>query len=1300
MNNAPETTTDTTQTSTSSVVNPAPTMTSLLPPPKPMDTTGDVWQAWKKWNAEFELFAVATHLTEQSSKVQAATFLVCIGDAGRRIYETFSFENESDKENIKILREKFEAYAKPSVNLTYHEYVFARRDQREGEKFDDWLTELRTLVRNCEFGEVEDRMLKSRIILGIRDQQLQQKLISDNPTLTKVLEHCRTREKSQEQFMEIRKDKATDSYGEVNALRDASRCQSCGYRDHRTGRCPALGKVCTKCGLQNHFAKVCKASVHKQATPSKRRPKQRRKVNEIQVQHTDEEADEDYLLCHLSVGSVEADNTWTVSVRIERDIVRCKMDTGANCSVIPRRLLELITPKRIMKSKAVLKTFFGHTKQAVGKVLLDVSTSSTNASDEFYVVEDNVPTTLSGSLCERLGLLKRIAVVSQSPGGHGTVQYEPAKPFEDVFRGLGKLKGIQYKMKLLPGSQGIVRPARKVPLTLREKVKAELDKMEADGVVTKVNEPTEWSSFMVVVSKRDKIRICMDPVDLNGVLQREHYPMKTLEDVASRLAEAKYFSTLDASSGFWQIPLHEESSKLCTMSTPYGRYSFQRMPFGICTAPEIFQRAMHHVLDGLPRVEVVMDDILVWGINKQDHDENLARLLQRCRDVNLKLNLKKCQFCKTEVKYLGHILTTEGIKVDPDRVKAITAIPAPKNVQELRTFLGMITYVSNFVPRLSEHTAVLRDLLKKSNAWIWTKQHQSTFEHLKEALMKAPVLAYYQPGKAITLSVDASRYGIGAVIMQEGRPLAYSSMSLTEAQERYAQIEKETLAIVHGCKKFHHYLFGEHSVVVETDHKPLQAIFSKPLNLCPQRLQRMRLSLQAYALQVRYRPGKEQLLSDALSRFPAKDVMNEADADFNVNVLQTLPIAADRLRLIKEATEKDEELQLLRKYAESGWPEHRAQVSSAARPYWPYREDIHVEDDVVLRSNRVIVPLSMRKTVLRHLHAAHVAKEKMKTRARSTVFWPKINAEIDQVCDSCTLCQTTKPRNKRMPMLCHDVPKLPWERVGIDLFSHQGKEFIIIVDFFSFYFEVQEMTSTNATAVKNFCMKVFATHGLPVSLVSDNGPPFASYDFRVFLQNLQIKHVTSSPYHPRSNGMAERAVQEAKKLLSRSATPQEFYYALLEWRNTPRDAVLGSPVQRLMSRQTRTLVPCTTKSYTPTVIPPNVVTQRLQEIRSQQKKFYDRGTQEFPDLEDGSSVTVYNTNRRIWSPAIVVGRAPRPRSYVVSTPQGLYTRTREHLRSQPSTVRPECLDTPPEEPAQVIPRRSTRVKKQPQRYPN
>lgn len=307
---------------------------------------------------------------------------------------------------------------------------------------------------------------------------------------------------------------------------------------------------------------------------------------------------------------VIASDDWSATVYIDGHPITCKLDIGANCCVISRSDVAKLPEKPQQACNVKLTAFFGHTTAAHAQVRLMLSANDRTKEQTFFIVEQDVPATLSGAAAESLGFIYRMRDIQHE-------LYPPVQPFADVFEGLGQLKDFQYDMKLKPGAVGVVVPARRVPVALQDKVKAELQRMEAQGVITKVTEPTEWSSHMVTVVK-DKIRICLDPTALNQVLLREHYPMPTLEDAASQLFGARYFSMLDAASGFWQIKLTESSSKICTMSTPYGRYQFLRMPFGIASASEIFQAAMHRMLEGLPCVVVIMDDILLWGRTKRN----------------------------------------------------------------------------------------------------------------------------------------------------------------------------------------------------------------------------------------------------------------------------------------------------------------------------------------------------------------------------------------------------------------------------------------------------------------------------------------------------------------------------------------------------------------------------------------------------------------------------------------------------------------------------------------------------------
>nr|XP_037290834.1 uncharacterized protein LOC119186244 isoform X1 [Rhipicephalus microplus] len=1116
-------------------------VTTLLPPPKALDTTGDVWRSWKTWRQEFELFATATYLNQQPKEVQAATFLMIIGEDARKTYSTLDFATDEEKSDVEVLKMKFEAFYKPALNLAYHEFRFGKCDQKDGESFNDWLTDLRVLAKSCEFGQLEERMLRSRIILGIRDKKLQEKLISENASFTKTVEMCRSREHGKEQCEEIQARPKSDYAAEMNALSEAKgqRCTKCA-KVHQTDRvCPAKGRTCRKCGGRNHFAIACK------------KMQKRFHSKEHAVASVDAE-EGDFWLETLSHARGK-DDRWTATVEIEGKPIFCKLDTGATCSVIARSQLQKITNKQPLDCNVVLNTFFGFQKKATKQVRLEVATRESKILTEFFVVDDEIAVTLSGTVAEELGLLQRVCSVDQIE------LYGTAKPYEDVFEGLGQLEGIVYHLKLKPGSQGVVKPARRIPIALQSKVKAELDRMETAGVIVKVTEPTEWASNMVVVTKGEK----------------------------------------------------------------------------------------------------------------------------------------------ESVRYLGHILTRDGLSLDPQRLEDILQVQTPSNQKELQTFLGMVNFVSRFIPNMSDLTAPLRELLKKNVAWLWEDRQDASFKALKEALATAPVLSYYEKGKPIRLSVDASQNGVGAVIIQDGHPLAYSSRSLTETQQRYAQIEKEMLAIVHGCERFRDYLFGQPEVVVESDHKPLEIIFKKPLCQCPLRLQRMRLSLQRYPIVVKYTPGKQLFVADALSRSPSQAILKEQCLNYQLNTIACLQVSDRRLSQVLQETDQDPVMVKLRQYASSQWPESKADVSSELRCYWSFRDELHTQDGLVFRSNRLIIPAKMRSEVLACLHAAHGGAEKMKARARAVLFWPSINSDLEEVARRCETCQKHKPRNRRLPLMNHEIPSLPWEVVGADICYHNATEYLVVVDFYSFFFEIRPVKTTADKVIAAFA-DIFATHGFPQRLCTDNGPPFSSQDFREFVGKISLHHVRSSPYHPRSNGMAERAVQEAKKLLKRYRYGTvDFCAALLEWRNTPRDSYLKSPMQRLMGRNARTLLPVTETHLRPQTIPPEEVQRRLHVIRSRQRSFYNRGTRPLPGLPEGSRVTVYNVPSKTWSPATVVKPANSPRAYIVETEDGLQLqRTREHLRLAPTPLVPPTqehqADVGPAEPQL---RRSERNRRPPQRYP-
>ena len=641
-----------------------------------------------------------------------------------------------------------------------------------------------------------------------------------------------------------------------------------------------------------------------------------------------------------------------------------------------------------------------------------------------------------------------------------------------------------------PTVKPVIDPARRVPVALRVKVKEELDRMQQIGVIEPVEQPTEWVSSMVTIVKPNKLRICVDPRRLNEAVLREHYPLLTVEEVVSRIPGAKYFSTFDAASGFWQIPLDEASSRLTTFNTPFGRYKFNCLPFGISSAPEVFQRVMHQMFDSIEGCEIIMDDILVWGATEEEHDERVVRVLNRAREINLKLKKEKTKIKCTTVDYMGHKITSEGLKPDPEKVQAILQMPTSKDKKDLQRFLGMVQYLAKFVSYLSEMACLLRELLKQENEWCWYEQHQKSYDEIKKACVEPPVLCYYDVSKNVTLSVDASMSGLGAVCLQEGQPVAYASRALTNCQKKYAQIEKELLAIVFGCDKFRDYIYGR-TVTVETDHKPLENIFKKPLHQSPLRLQRMLLKLQRYSLKVVYKKGAELFVADQLSRAYIPEVPNDhLEEELEVNVV--LPVSDDKLQELKDATQKDEVLRKLRNFVEFGWPDHLKDVDQSVASYWDFKEYICVSDDLLFKGDRLIVPESMRAEMLKAIHQGHFGSEACKRRAREVLFWPKMSQDIEAEVKTCEICNAHKKHQQKEPLHPHTVPQRPWSKVGADLFEVDGRNYLLLVDYYSGFFELDYLSDTTSKSVISKIKSQIARYGIFEDLISDNGPQFVS----------------------------------------------------------------------------------------------------------------------------------------------------------------------------------------------------------------
>ncbi|XP_060070509.1 uncharacterized protein K02A2.6-like [Ylistrum balloti] len=795
-------------------------MSDYFPAPKPFSLDGNISESWKRWLQQYELYMCATEKDKKSEKLQCATLLSLAGEQVIELVGTFNF-GEEEKDKIEPLKQKLSEYCIPKKNETYERHVFNSRVQKSGETFDQFLTELKVLSKDCGFGNLKEGLIRDRIIEGIGKDQTRARLLRERElNLDKCIDLCRAAERTDVQMKGIVSENTTEkksvdlikkqsqknpnqsSYkgkGPRVPKHNTSRCQKCGM-DHKGSPCPAKEKTCYKCGKTGHYQKLCRTRTNFNNNNLKTKPKHQQKVHSV-------ETDQQFFVDAVH-DSNKTDDSWIVNIDVNGCAIPMKLDTGSDVNIMGiadfNRINKQCHKIRLHQSTVKLTAYNGGSVPTKGQCVLDIKYKGFTKKALFVIASSVVKPILGRKQCDSMGLVKRVLMVEKEDSVKSPDIFTE---YKDLFEGLGCLAD-KVKIKLKPDAEPVVEPCRKVPFALHDQLKQELDRMEELQVIKPIEEPTEFVNSMVIVHKSNgKLRVCLDPRNLNRAICREHFKLPTREEIMAKFAGATVFSKLDASSGFWQLQLEEKSSKLCAFNTPYGRYRFLRLPFGISSAPEIFHRTIHLLYENMRGVDTSMDDIIVWGVDQADHDRNLRNVLDKTREAGLKLQREKCEISVPELTFLGDRVTKNGVKPDLEKVKAIQDMENPKCKNDIQHFLGMINYLARFIRDLSTHTALLRGVLDKKNCWEWTDVHQKSFENLKEIVSNSPVLQYYDPTKLIRISADASQKGLLQKHNTEWLPVAYASRALTDTESRYASIEREALAVVYACERFHQYVY-------------------------------------------------------------------------------------------------------------------------------------------------------------------------------------------------------------------------------------------------------------------------------------------------------------------------------------------------------------------------------------------------------------------------------------------------------------------------------------------------------------
>lgn len=1139
-------------------------------------------------------------LNKIKDNADKTSFLISLG--GAELYKTMCSlltpKKETDFTYEEIV-EKLTKHFKPNKNIIVECFKFFKRDQKSSETIADYIVELKQLAQECDFGLFLDKALLIKFVCGLLSESIQNRILNESGLkyFDKACQIALSMEMSNNNIELMR------SNGSVNRLnygkqRRTKRQEENNFDARVNEKRRGYNKAevrCFYCKKRGHIERNCWIKRNDEEGEKRKSNMQNKRKNKY-VKHLDCSSDE---LSSVSSQSEYLNNLYScnytqslfISVKIEDVNIEMEIDTGACVSICHISYYNdyfqgMKLEKQNLKKFENLKVVTGEAVDVVGYIIAKVEFNGRvyNLKLVFLKCENKFKPLVGRNWLDELFPNWRNTFCSINSIQKFSVDGCCFEKFNTLFSKLNTSTINHYEAEIVlkEESYPVFAKAYSVPFGLRDKVEKEIDKMCKEGVLVPVNR-SKWASPIVIVNKGDgSIRICVDcRRTVNRFVENEHYVIPRVDDILANLSGWKYFCKLDLTGAYLQVKLSERSRELLTINTHKGLYQYTRLVYGLKTAPQIFSKIVCEILKGLEKVQVYFDDILIGGCNMNDCRKNLTAVLDKLLEFNVKINFDKCRFFETEINYLGYTINSNGITPSKSKIQALVEAPAPKDKSQLRSFLGMINYYNHCIPNLSAELHILHDLTKNNVKWVWTENHQSVFERSKELISKIGLLTHYDSTKPIVISCDASPYGVGGVLSHiidgKDHPVMFVSSTLKPAERNYSQLHREALAIVYSVRKFHKYIYGL-QFTIESDHQPLREIFSvnKELpSVASSRLHRWAIFLSSYNYNIKYRKGSRMLHADALSRLPTQHETGE-DSD-SINIFQVLHEFPINIENVTSEMSQDKELKQVYKYIRYGWPE---EIPNNLEKYYNKRVSLATEEGCLFYGERIVIPSTLRSKVLELLHSGHIGIVRMKSLARTYVWWPGLDRDIEMFVKMCQVCGVSQ--NTPKPILTSwPTPKNPFERIHIDFCKIENITILVIVDTFSKWIDVKIMKSTTAQIVNEALRSFFAIFGLPKEVVSDNGPPFSSKEFIEFCTNSGIKVLKSPPYHPASNGSAERAVQTVKAslkkyLLDPKSKQKSWDFKinnfLLKYRTTPTAVTGMSPANLIFSFRPKTLL--------------------------------------------------------------------------------------------------------------------------------
>ena len=746
---------------------------------------------------------------------------------------------------------------------------------------------------------------------------------------------------------------------------------------------------------------------------------------------------------------------------------------------------------------------------------------------------------------------------------------------------LGRAKNVKHEINLTPGPPVCLRPYR-IPIIKRDIARQKIEEMLRYDIIRPSVSP--FSSPMVLVPKKNKQwRFCVDYRQLNKRTLPDHYPIPRLDEVLIEAAEASYFTSLDLYSGYWQIELSEESKEKTAFTSHLGHYEFNVLSFGLRNAPSSFMRILTDVIrPALGKFATIyLDDILIWSKTFHSHQQNIEEIFKLLLKNGLRVNLEKCEFCKEVIKYLGFLLSKEGIRIDDSNIRPLLDCPAPKNVEQLKSFLGMASYFRKFVEFFAHKAHHLTTLTRHDKPWKWGSDEENAFQEIKINLTSPPLLHYPSFELPFYIDCDASSWAVGSCLgqikmingVETEVPIAYDSKHLSDSQRKWSVIERETYAVIVALQKYYHFIFGRR-IIIRSDHKPILAMLNAkdPTG----RRGRWAMYLQQFNCDLIYRPGKKNRNADFLSRISPPEEKDEKVATDNTSISSVAAAVNLVPAEIKEEQEKDPLcIKILEKYIQKNQKTDSGYISTSEQnthqdisPSSENHEEQNEQNDdaisyyddnsesessdkeedepespkftilsnglLATADERIVIPDTLKEQVLYRFHnhklAGHLGIKKTLMKMKKKFFWPKMTKSIKNHIRSCLTCAKMKAHGgNRAPLQPIKPPKRVWSRLTVDVIgplprSRHGMVYILNMKDVTTRYEIAEaLPDQTAATIARALIGVFLEYGVPEQLITDNGPCFRSDLLKELCKQLGIRQIFSSPYNSQGQGLVENS---------------------------------------------------------------------------------------------------------------------------------------------------------------------------------